>query len=160
MKQIDSWATLICMVSIVCTLLELLAPDGNMKKTMKTVISMFMLCSIIFPLIKIISTIDLSLDKFANSCNSLSETSKSYSKTCENYAEEKINKLVLKTLNENGVKAKKVETSMDINETSSISINKTVIFLSENNKDLKLRAQSIAKRELGLDCDVVIIQEN
>ncbi len=159
MNDLNYHVATICIVSIICTIFELISPDGSMKKIMNYILALFMLCCIIVPVITSLSTIELNFKKLLN-FNSTTLQNKEIEDIRLDFTKQKINKLVDKTLNENGIKAKKIETEMYINDEEGISIDKTTIYISEQDKDLKPKIQGVMHRNLEIPCEIVIIQEN
>ena len=58
---ISSWANSVIIAVIIATIIEMILPNGNNKKYIKTVIGIFILFSIIAPVISKISDNDFDL---------------------------------------------------------------------------------------------------
>lgn len=63
--QISSWASNVVIAVIIATVIEMILPDSKNKKYVKTVIGMFILFTIISPVITKISGEDFSLESIA-----------------------------------------------------------------------------------------------
>lgn len=63
----NSWAQGIILAVIIATIIEIILPEGNNKKYVKTVIGIYILFSIIYPLITKISNKNVNLDSIINS---------------------------------------------------------------------------------------------
>ena len=75
-EQINSWAQKIIIVVIICTIIEMILPEGKNKKYIKTVIGIYVVFTIISPIISNINNTSLDLNKYFNTENNLSiETS-------------------------------------------------------------------------------------
>ena len=61
-KFINSWAQGIILAVIISTIIEIIIPEGNNKKYVKTVIGLYILFTIIYPLITKISNNKLNFD--------------------------------------------------------------------------------------------------
>lgn len=61
-KFINSWAQGIILAVIIATIIEIIIPEGNNKKYVKTVIGLYILFTIIYPLITKISNNKLNFD--------------------------------------------------------------------------------------------------
>ena len=61
-KFINSWAQGIILAVIIATIIEIIIPEGNNKKYVKTVIGLYILFTIIYPLITKISNNKLDFD--------------------------------------------------------------------------------------------------
>lgn len=73
---INSWAQKIIIVVIICTIIEMILPEGKNKKYIKTVIGIYVVFTIISPIISKLNNTSLDLNKYFNKENNLSiETS-------------------------------------------------------------------------------------
>lgn len=63
-ETINSWAQKIIIVIIICTILEMLLPDGKNKKYIKTVIGIYVVFTIISPIISNLNSNTLDLNKY------------------------------------------------------------------------------------------------
>lgn len=84
MKWISSWAEQIIVAVIIATIIEMILPNGNNKKYIKTVIGVYVLFTIISPVITNVLGKDVSLDTFSyeeyfKNSNSYSQLSESFS---------------------------------------------------------------------------------
>lgn len=61
-NNISSWAGSIITAVIIATILEMILPNGNSKKYIKTVIGVYILYTIISPVIKLINKKDIELN--------------------------------------------------------------------------------------------------
>lgn len=77
-EAISSWAEQIIIAIIIATIFEMIIPDCKNKKYVKTVIGLYILFTILSPIIKNFSNIDKSIAK-SEYLNSMSEISTSYS---------------------------------------------------------------------------------
>lgn len=76
-ETINSWAQKIIMVVIICTIIEMILPEGKNKKYIKTVIGIYVVFTIISPIIsKINKNNTLDLNKYFKTENNITiETS-------------------------------------------------------------------------------------
>ena len=65
MKWISSWAGQIIVAVIIATIIEMILPNGNNKKYIKTVIGVYVLFTIISPVVTNVLGKDFSLDTFS-----------------------------------------------------------------------------------------------
>ncbi|MGN1301562.1 MAG: stage III sporulation protein AF, partial [Clostridia bacterium] len=74
---INSWAQKIIIVVIICTIIEMILPEGKNKKYIKTVIGIYVVFTIISPIIsKINNSNTLDLNKYFKTENNITvETS-------------------------------------------------------------------------------------
>lgn len=71
---INSWAKGIILAVIIATIIEIILPEGNNKKYVKTIIGIYMLFVIVYPLITKISNKNINLESIIeNTNNKMSE---------------------------------------------------------------------------------------
>lgn len=63
-EVINSWAQKIIIVIIICTIIEMILPEGKNKKYIKTVIGIYIVFTIVSPLISKINNNTLDLNKY------------------------------------------------------------------------------------------------
>lgn len=68
-KFINSWAQGIILAVILATIIEIILPEGNNKKYVKTIIGIYMLFVIIYPIISKISGNKLNVESIVNSAS-------------------------------------------------------------------------------------------
>lgn len=61
-KFISSWAEQIILAVIVITILEMILPNGNSKKYIKTIMGVYILYTIISPAIKLVTGTDMKIN--------------------------------------------------------------------------------------------------
>ena len=89
-ETINSWAQKIIIVVIICTIIEMILPEGKNKKYIKTVIGIYVVITIISPIIsKISNSNTLDLNKYFKTENNITiETSKPAVVDTNEYIEE------------------------------------------------------------------------
>ena len=77
-EGIRNWAFAVCAAAICGAVMNMLLPDGSEKRIFKTVLCLFMLCSIISPVIGM-NFSDLSTEfDFKNSCAQSGDTTEEF----------------------------------------------------------------------------------
>ena len=66
-KFINSWAQGIILAVIIATIIEIILPEGNNKKYVKTIIGIYILFAIIYPLLSKISTKSININSIVAS---------------------------------------------------------------------------------------------
>ena len=56
MSAITSWATAVCIVAVICSLYDMLIPDGNTSKMLDFVLGMFLIVAILIPFVNIVKS--------------------------------------------------------------------------------------------------------
>lgn len=75
-EKINSWAQKIIIVVIICTIIEMILPEGKNKKYIKTVIGIYVVFTIISPIISELNNSSLDLNKYLEIDNNITiETS-------------------------------------------------------------------------------------
>lgn len=68
-KFINSWVQGIILAVIIATIIEIILPEGNNKKYVKTIIGIYILFSIIYPLLTKISNRSININSIITSAN-------------------------------------------------------------------------------------------
>lgn len=68
-KFINSWAQGIIVAVIISTIIEIILPEGNNKKYVKTIIGIYILFAIVYPLLTKISNKNISINSIVASAN-------------------------------------------------------------------------------------------
>ena len=157
MKEISSWAVIICMAAAAATVLNMMTPSGNMNKIFKYVLGVFLISSIIIPISQI-SPGDFSLD--TDFLSSDIENTDFTADIKNEYMANTLVSLVESELENIGVKPLKTEILMDNLSDSGISINKVAVTIRENDKYNALKISDTLKKNLGLSADIYIEEEN
>lgn len=159
MSALKSWTMVICSVSVICTIIEVLVPNGKMEKVFRLVVGAFMLCAILVPFNTTLHNI-----KFDNKKNEsfISDKSK-FKNTVENQTKKSIQKN-MKTIIENflgskSVKAEKINIIMDTKQDNCISIKKIEVFLSRGDESKKDIIKKDLEHKLEIKTDVFIGSE-
>lgn len=142
-KFINSWAQGIILAVIIATIIEIIIPEGNNKKYVKTVIGLYILFTIIYPLITKISNNKLNFDsiiaktskevsmydsKVANSIETNTYIENTYKNNLKEKIKEKIEEKGYTVLDFNLY----IETQ---NEETYGQINSIVLKLQKSNKE-------------------------
>ena len=140
-KFINSWAQGIILAVIIATIIEIILPEGNNKKYVKTVIGIYILFAIIYPLITKISDKNINLNSIINSTtkemskydnnNLITIETNSY---IENAYKEKIEEDIKQKIEEKGYRILELNLYIEIeNEESYGHINSIVLQLEKYN---------------------------
>ena len=65
-NTINIWAQRIIIAVIICTIIEMILPEGNNKKYIKTIIGIYVIFTIISPIISNLNNKNLNLEKYIN----------------------------------------------------------------------------------------------
>lgn len=123
---INSWAQQIVIAVIITTIIEIILPDGKNKKYVKTILGIYVLFSIINPLINKISKNNLNFNQIVE--NVSKEISKyesqniltiETSKYIENTYKQKIEEDIKKEVLEKGYKVSNLDLSLETKDESN-----------------------------------------
>lgn len=159
MSAIKSWSVTICVVSVICTIIEILFPKGKMEKIFKVVLGVFMLCSLLVPLKKTLSNINFDAKKPENFIKDKGKLKSTTDDQIKIAAQNKLKRTVEKILTAKGVKSEKINVIMDTNQESCISIKKIEVFLSRGDENKKDTVKNELEKNLELKIDVVVGSE-
>ncbi len=140
-KFINSWAQGIILAVIIATIIEIILPEGNNKKYVKTVIGIYILFTIVYPLITKITDKNINLNSIINSTtkemskydnnNLITIETNSY---IENAYKEKIEEDIKQKIEEKGYRILELNLYIEIeNEESYGHINSIVLQLEKYN---------------------------
>lgn len=137
-NEISSWASSIVIAVIISTIIEMILPDTNNKKYVKTVIGVFILFTIVAPIVTKVSKDNFSLkDVIANTSleniNKIEQldTSKDIEKTyIISLKADLINKVA-----EKGYNAKEINIKVDMQEGQEYGRIKSISFRIEKNEN-------------------------
>lgn len=158
MKSIQQWSSLICLTSIICTIIELILPPGKMQKTMNMVIGLFMLCAAITYTKNLFN---IKLDFNIINSDIISEKFgfvNDISSQIESIAQDNVKEIILNVLKQINVVPKKIEIFMDTNEDNCISIIKCKIFLNKEDLDLTDKVKNLIENKLKIETEVTVYQ--
>ena len=131
-KFINSWAQGIILAVIIATIIEIIIPEGNNKKYVKTVIGLYILFTIIYPLIT-----KLSNDKF-NFNSVIDNVTKEVSKY-----EDLTNSIETNTYIEETYKNKLIEDIKNKIEEKGYSVLNLNIYVETQNEEIYGQINSI-----------------
>ena len=112
-KFINSWAQGIVLAVIIATIIEIILPEGNNKKYVKTIIGIYILFSIVYPLLTKISNKSINIDSIVASTNE--EISKYETNTNINLETDSYIENTYKAKIENDIKDKFLEKGYEVN---------------------------------------------
>ena len=128
------------------------APGGATEKIVKTAVSLFLMCAILYPFI--LSEEVRGILK--NSELPDIEISESDQGGAENYLEEKTKEKISAILTESGIKDPDINISISIDNGNEMKINSVTVAAAEEYKDLFENAQANLKAQLGIEVQIEV----
>lgn len=167
MNSINQWSILICLSSVACVIIELIMPPGNMLKSLKMTLGLFILVSLLTCIPNSIKKINIKRNKDHQNSINTTRFMEGIDKQFESIAENNLKIIVKDTLKNLGIKNEKIKIFMDTNENNCISIIKCKIFIphelkpiGSNPKTSSLNTAKIKKEiEKKLNIETEVIQE-
>lgn len=159
MSAIKSWSVTICLVSVICTIIEILFPKGKMEKIFQVVLGVFMLCSLLIPLKKTLANIHFDAKKPENFIKDKGKLKSTIDDQTKITAQKKLKLTVEKILAAKSIKPEKINVIMDTTEDSCISIKKIEVFLSRGDENKKDTVKNELEKNLELKIEVVVGSE-
>lgn len=165
-NAMSTWAKSIILAVIVSTIIQMILPEGNNKKYIKTVIGLYILFTIISPIISKISgenaTIDVS--KYENYFNVESATTASANvidKNLDNTYTSSIKADIKNRMKQKGYKVNSLDANIELkNEESYGTINSLKISLEREESNNNSNIQSVNKIEIKISNNTNEVKQN
>lgn len=165
-NAMSTWAKSIILAVIVSTIIQMILPEGNNKKYIKTVIGLYILFTIISPIISKISgenaTIDVS--KYENYFNVESTTTASANvidKNLDNTYTSSIKADIKNRLKQKGYKVNSIDANIELkNEESYGTINSLKISLEREESNNNSNIQAVNKIEIKISNNTNEVKQN
>lgn len=165
-NAMSTWAKSIILAVIVSTIIQMILPEGNNKKYIKTVIGLYILFTIISPIISKISggnsTIDVS--KYENYFNVESTTTASTNvidKNLDNTYTSSIKADIKNRMKQKGYKVNSLDANIELkNEESYGTINNLKISLEREENNNNSNIQAVNKIEIKISNNTNEVKQN
>ena len=131
METFKEWAICLVVAGFAGTLVSLLSPSGTMEKTLRAVIGIFLVSSVVSPLARLAKEEKL-IPAFVSETVTESADGELFSQMLEAY-ENTVRAVALETAKEHGIKSLGVDTDMYIDENDCIIIRKICINIPKEN---------------------------
>lgn len=147
MDTVRSWAMGLCMAAVAGAAVTALTPSGALEKSVKTVVSVFLLCSMILPLFNNYgSTENFSSNFFDGSDKAQKQLTGEVSRQAGEFLKSSIEKI----LEENGILYREVVIQMETTDESVSVESVTVAAPDADGEEVK----NLIKNELGVEVQV------
>lgn len=148
METLHLWVTGLCTAAVISAVVTVLTPSGALEKSIKSVISVFLICAMIMPFFKakinINNNSSIILDESNETATDMNEA------VCEQ-TENYLKSTVEEVLEKNGISFREVIIDMKI-EDDNISVNSVTV--SGVDKDAQT-VKDILYKELSLNAEVI-----
>ena len=157
MDKVKQWMITIIICSIVAVVVNILTPDSNVKKTMKIVVSTFLICAFVSPFISSekISFKD-DLPEFSLYYSSLSlDISETMISEAEHTAVEKISAI----LNENAIQYQEISVNAEVDDENAIYLESVKIVLDDVYKTKEKEITEKINAMFGVETDFLWVSD-
>ena len=158
---ISSWANSVIIAVIIATIIEMILPKGNNKKYIKTVIGVFILFSIIAPVISKISSNDFDLNNIIDKYNIVDDyeshevSSIDINKNVKDVYVDNLVTDIKNKVKEKGYNVLDVDVDIDMSDDNYGKINSIYVSLSK-----MIEASDISEIKTINKIDINISEEN
>lgn len=152
MDKIRLWAYGVTVAAVIGAVILSVAPGGATEKIVKTAVSLFLMCAILYPFI----SSEEARGILKNSELPDIEISESDQGGAENYLEEKTKEKISAILTESGIKDPDINISISIDNGNEMKINSVTVAAAEEYKDLFENAQANLKAQLGIEVQIEV----
>ena len=155
-NAMSTWAKSIILAVIVSTIIQMILPEGNNKKYIKTVIGLYILFTIISPIISKISggnsTIDVSkYENYFNVENTTTASANVIDKNLDNTYTSSIKADIKNRMKQKGYKVNSLDANIELkNEESYGTINNLKISLEREESNNNSNIQAVNKIEIKI----------
>lgn len=155
MQTIRSIAVSVCVAMAATGILSMLMPGKSMEKTVKIAVGLFFLSSIILPLTTGDFSLELDwlLEDQQTIDNQLDQTVQQHMEALTTY---NLEQTVRELLEKNEISVQKVEVSINIEQTSSITITRLDIVLPEQEQKKQREVSELVKQTFGIKPEVTV----
>lgn len=139
---INSWVKGIIIAVIISTVVEMIIPNGNIKKYIKTVIGVYIVFTIISPIVSKITGKEIKLSSYIHNVVTENNGQKTATHLDTNkYIKqtyiENLEKEIEKSIEEKGYKASKIKVEIEEGNDEYGKINKLKLSISKNNTNIE-----------------------
>lgn len=152
MQTIKELASSIVVISVVGSVILILAPSGSMEKSIKTVVSIVMLTVFVKPFLGRIDFNELDL----KSSISYENSEYKYNDYIVADFSNEIKNRIVSLLEKEGIFDIKVETEIIINK-DELKIESVKLKIPQHYDEFKVKAINIVKKELGIVASVEVV---
>lgn len=147
-----------CGAALAGTIINLLTPKGNMEKVLNFCVSVFFICVVIYPVLRIR---DISFDNldvfFENKVANYSENFENVKENLEkNEIESVLKGLISKKLAEYGITQNKILFFYNTEDDNCISISQIDVFLDKSNQNKINDIKKSIEQDIGYNINLIL----
>ena len=157
MEEIIKWANIVCTVAVICSLCEMIIPQGNLSKAFYFVLGIFLIVSVLIPFSDMIKNFHIeSVFREENKVvgaeiTAVDDLSIAYGKSV-------IEDIVADTLQENHLPYEKIEINMDSSQGKSIDIIRAEIYVGAEEQNRLEEYRTAVKEKTGIIPSITLVR--
>lgn len=152
MIEIKQWAYGITVAAIIGAIVLALSPKGSTEKLVKTAVSLFLMCAILYPFISGANPIELfekiELPEF--------DTSISQNNSARNFLTNELKEKIAEILSQSGINDTDISIDISIENENEMKINSVQIFAAEEFKNQFEKAENALRSQLGIETKIEV----
>lgn len=152
MIEIKQWAYGITVAAIIGAIVLALSPKGSTEKLVKTAVSLFLMCAILYPFISGANPIELfekiELPEF--------DTSISQNDSARNFLTNELKEKIAEILSQSGINDTDISIDISIENENEMKINSVQIFAAEEFKNQFEKAENALRSQLGIETKIEV----
>ncbi len=154
MTELKAGTLVICCAAVLCSIFEVICPNGKMEKVIQMVLGLFMVSSILISIQSI--TCKLHFDSLSHKPANYKDCKfkEAVNEQLRGRISQKMKEIVLKILKENEIEAKKVDIIMDTKEDNCISIKNIGVILNRGDVEKKHFVKKVLEERLDITTHV------
>lgn len=152
MIEIKQWAYGITVAAIIGAIVLALSPKGSTEKLVKTAVSLFLMCAILYPFISGANPIELfekiELPEF--------DTSISQNDSARNFLTNELKEKIAEILSQSGINDTDISIDISMENENEMKINSVQIFAAEEFKNQFEKAENALRSQLGIETKIEV----
>lgn len=154
MIEIKQWAYGITVAAIIGAIVLALSPKGSTEKLVKTAVSLFLMCAILYPFISGANPIELfekiELPEF--------DISISQNDSARNFLANELKEKIAEILSQSGINDTDISIDISIENENEMKINSVQIFAAEEFENQFEKAENALRSQLGIETKIEVKQ--
>lgn len=155
MEEITQWANAVCVVAVVCSIIELVAPKGEINKMINFILGLFLVVSVLFPVANSLKLDNFRIDKMENYSQNFTFQMDTDNLTIQ-VGKSAIEKLIANALDQQNINYKKIIVNMDSSTGDSIDIIRAEIYVDKSYRNNLIRVQDIVEKSIGIKPSIYV----
>lgn len=155
MEEITQWANAVCAVAVVCSIIELVAPKGEINKMINFILGLFLVVSVLFPVANSLKLDNFRIDDTQNYSQNFTFQEDTDNLTIQ-VGKSAIEKLIANALDQQNINYKKIIVNMDSSTGDSIDIIRAEIYVDKSYRNNLIQVQDIVEKSIGIKPSVYV----